>query len=75
MLTIMDSPCGPRAPCRAQLEAMVKAHCRALQELQEKHEQELRQLEEQKDQLMRLEIQSSEKGNVQLYKKRSSSLQ
>ncbi|TNM86042.1 hypothetical protein fugu_008313 [Takifugu bimaculatus] len=48
MVTMMDSPCGPGAPCRAKLEAMEIAHRRALQELQEEHERELRELEEEK---------------------------
>lgn len=64
MGTLMDSPCGPGAPCRAQLEAMEMAHQRALRELRERHEREIRELEEQKDRLMQEEIQSAAKGKV-----------
>lgn len=70
----MDSPCGPGAPCRAKLEAMKMAHQRALQELMEKHEREIRELARHKDRLMQEEIQSAAKGKVLLYQKRSSSL-
>lgn len=62
--TILDSPCGPGAPCRAKLEAMEVAHQRALQELQEKHEREIRELEDQKGRLIQEEIQSAAKGKV-----------
>lgn len=58
----MDSPCGPGAPCRAKLEAMEMAYQRALQELIEKHEREIRELEEQKARLVQEEIQSAAKG-------------
>lgn len=61
---VMDSPCGPGAPCRAKLEAMERAHRRALQELQEEHERELRELEEQKDRLMQMERWSAQQGKA-----------
>lgn len=61
---VMDSPCGPGAPCRAKLEAMEIAHRRALQELQEEHEGELRELEEQKDRRMQMETRSAEQGKA-----------
>lgn len=65
MVTMMASPCGPGAPCRAKLEAMEIAHRRALQELQEEHERELRELEEQKDRLMQMEIRSAQQGKAE----------
>lgn len=66
MVTVVDSPCGPGAPCRAKLEAMEMAHRRAVQELQEEHERELRELEDQKDRLMQMEVQAAEKGEAGL---------
>lgn len=59
----MESPCGPRAPCRAKLEAMELAHKKALQELQEKHAREIRELEDQKDKMLHEEIQTAAEGN------------
>uniref|UniRef100_UPI0037E9BB82 TRIO and F-actin-binding protein-like isoform X2 n=1 Tax=Semicossyphus pulcher TaxID=241346 RepID=UPI0037E9BB82 len=55
----VDSPCGPRAPCRAKLEAMEVAHLKALQELQEKHAKEIRELEEQRDRMLKEESQAA----------------
>lgn len=72
MVAGMNSPCGPGAPCRAKLEAMEMAHQRALQKLIEKHEREIRVLEEQKDRLMQEEIQSAAKGRVLLCQRCSS---
>lgn len=60
----LESPCGPRAPCRAKLEAMEAAHQKELQELQEKHTKELKELEEQKDTLLQEEIQTAAKGKA-----------
>lgn len=62
----LESPCGPRAPCRAKLEAMEVAHQKELQELQEKHAEELKELEEQKDRLLQEEIQTAAKGKAEL---------
>lgn len=62
----LESPCGPRAPCRARLEAMEVAHQKELQELQEKHARELRELEEQKDRLLHEEIQTAAKGKAEV---------
>lgn len=59
----IDSPCGPGAPCRTKLEAMEVAHQKALQDLQQKHAQEIRELEEQKDNKLHEEIQTAAKGN------------
>lgn len=58
----VDSPCGPGAPCRARLEAMEVAHRKALQELQEEHKLEIRQLEEQRDKMLQEESQAAAKG-------------
>lgn len=60
----LESPCGPRAPCRARLEAMEVAHQKELQELHEKHARELRELEEQKDRLLQEEMQTAAKGKA-----------
>lgn len=62
----LESPCGPRAPCRARLEAMEVAHQKELRELQEKHARELRELEEQKDRLLQGEIQTAAKGKAEV---------
>ncbi|CAL8273561.1 unnamed protein product [Gadus morhua 'NCC'] len=48
----VDSPCGPGAPCRATIQALVAAHRTALQELQEKHGREIRDLGAQLDRLL-----------------------
>lgn len=58
----LDSPCGPGAPCRARLEAMEVAHQKALQEVQEKHKREIRELEEQRDMLLQDKSQAAAKG-------------
>lgn len=58
----VDSPCGPRAPCRAKLEALVVAHRKALQELQEKHALEKKELEEERDQLLQERSEAAAKG-------------
>lgn len=60
----VDSPCGPGAPCRARLEAMEVAHRKALQELQEKHAGEVRELEERRDRVLQEESQTAAKGKV-----------
>lgn len=62
----LESPCGPRAPCRAKLEAMQAAHQKELQELHEKHAEELKELEEQKDRLLQEEMQTAAKGKAEL---------
>ena len=48
----VDSPCGPGAPCRATIQALVAAHRTALQELQEQHGREIRDLGAQLDRLL-----------------------
>ncbi|XP_070684660.1 TRIO and F-actin-binding protein-like [Pempheris klunzingeri] len=58
----VDSPCGPGAPCRARLEAMEVAHQKALQDMQEKHVRELRELEEQRDGMIQDERQVAAKA-------------
>ncbi|TMS23554.1 TRIO and F-actin-binding protein [Larimichthys crocea] len=58
----VDSPCGPGAPCRARLEAMEVAHRKALQELQEKHAGEVRELEERRDRVLQEESQTAAKA-------------
>ncbi|XP_054460781.1 TRIO and F-actin-binding protein-like [Anoplopoma fimbria] len=58
----VDSPCGPGAPCRAQLEAMEVAHQKSLQELQEKHAREIRELEEHRDRMLQEESQGAVKA-------------
>lgn len=58
----VDSPCGPTAPCRAKLEALVVAHRKALQELQEKHALEKKELEEERDQVLQERSQAAAKG-------------
>lgn len=58
----VDSQCGPRAPCKARIEAMVAAHRTALQELQDKHDREIRELEAHRDRLLQDEIQGSSRG-------------
>ncbi|XP_024864944.1 myosin phosphatase Rho-interacting protein isoform X2 [Kryptolebias marmoratus] len=57
----VDSPCGPRAPCRAKMEAMVVAHRKALQELQEKHAREKKELEEETHRLLQERSQAAAK--------------
>ncbi|KAK5926560.1 hypothetical protein CgunFtcFv8_022121 [Champsocephalus gunnari] len=54
-----DSPCGPGAPCRARLEAMEAAHQKTLQELQEKHAREIKELEGQRDRMLQEESQAA----------------
>lgn len=61
----VESPCGPRAPCRARLEAMEAAHQKALQELQEKHTREIRELEEQRDRMLQEESKTAAKGKAE----------
>ncbi|KAM7419099.1 hypothetical protein PAMA_016288 [Pampus argenteus] len=58
----VGSPCGPGAPCRARLEAMEVAHRKALQELQDKHAQEIRELEGERDKVLREESQAAAKA-------------
>lgn len=58
----VDSPCGPGAPCKARIEAMVAAHRTALQELQDKHGREIRELEAHRDRLLQEESQGSSRG-------------
>eukprot|EP00064_Thunnus_orientalis_P016782 superscaffoldBa00003403_g16853 len=58
----VDSPCSPGAPCRAKLEAMEAAHQKALQELQEKHTQEIRELEGERDKMLQEESQAAAKA-------------
>ncbi|XP_058495554.1 TRIO and F-actin-binding protein-like [Solea solea] len=58
----VDSPCGPRAPCRATLEAMEVAHQKALQELQEKHKREIMELEKQRDKMLLEEREAAAKA-------------
>ncbi|XP_042287665.1 myosin phosphatase Rho-interacting protein-like isoform X1 [Thunnus maccoyii] len=58
----VDSPCSPGAPCRARLEAMEAAHRKALQELQEKHTQEIRELEGERDKMLQEESQAAAKA-------------
>ncbi|XP_069024051.1 myosin phosphatase Rho-interacting protein-like isoform X1 [Embiotoca jacksoni] len=58
----VDSPCGPRAPCRARLEAMEAAHRKALQELQDKHAREMKELEEERDKTLQEESQAAAKA-------------
>ncbi|CAL8332354.1 unnamed protein product [Lota lota] len=55
----VDSPCGPGAPCRARIQAMVAAHRTALQELQDQHGRETRDLEAHRDRLLQEESQGS----------------
>ena len=62
----VDSPCGPGAPCRARIEAMVAAHKTALQELQDRHGREVRELEAHRDKLLHEESQGSARGKDQL---------
>ncbi|XP_053711329.1 myosin phosphatase Rho-interacting protein-like [Synchiropus splendidus] len=52
VVTEVDSPCGPGAPCRAKLKAMVEAHQKAVRELQDKHAQEIKALEEARDKML-----------------------
>ncbi|XP_019717694.1 TRIO and F-actin-binding protein-like isoform X2 [Hippocampus comes] len=59
MVIKVDSPCGPGAPCGAQLEAMEAAHRKEVQELQEQHERELSELEGQRDKMLQEERQAS----------------
>lgn len=66
----VDSPCGPAAPCRARLEAMEAAHQKALHELQEKHAQEIRELEGERDKMLQEESQAAAKGRPQNIKQR-----
>ncbi|KAM9769374.1 uncharacterized protein ACNS7B_021632 [Menidia menidia] len=58
----VNSPCGPRAPCRAKLEAMEAAHRRALQDLREKHAGEIKELEEERDRMLQEESQAAAKA-------------
>ncbi|KAG7486158.1 hypothetical protein JOB18_026176 [Solea senegalensis] len=58
----VESPCGPRAPCRATLEAMEVAHQKALQELQEKHKREIMELEKQRDKMLLEEREAAAKA-------------
>ncbi|XP_075946247.1 TRIO and F-actin-binding protein-like [Anarhichas minor] len=51
----VDSACGPRAPCRARLEAMEVAHRKALLELQEMHAREIGELQQQRDRMLQEE--------------------
>ncbi|XP_037553692.1 TRIO and F-actin-binding protein [Nematolebias whitei] len=57
----VDSPCGPGAPCRAKLGAMAAAHRQALQELQEKHVREKKELEGERDRLLQERSQAAAK--------------
>ncbi|XP_051940108.1 TRIO and F-actin-binding protein-like isoform X2 [Hippocampus zosterae] len=59
MVIKVNSPCGPRAPCGAQLEAMEAAHRKEVQELQEQHKRELSELEGQRDKMLEEERQAS----------------
>lgn len=59
-----DSPCGPGAPCRARLEAMEAAHQKTLQEWQEKHAREIKELEEQRDRMLQEESQAAARGRA-----------
>lgn len=58
----VESPCGPGAPCKAQLDAMELAHRKALRELQEKHSREMKELEEQKHRIVQEKNQAAAKG-------------
>lgn len=60
----VDSPCSPGAPCRARLEAMEVAHQKEMQELQEKHAQEIRALEGKRDKMLQEESQAAAKGKT-----------
>lgn len=62
----LESPCGPRAPCRATLEAMKATHQKELRELREKHAKELKELTEQKDVQLQEEMQTAAKGKAEL---------
>ena len=62
----VDSPCGPGAPCRARIQALVAAHRTALQELQEKHRRETRDLEAQRDRLLQEGGHGSARGEDKL---------
>lgn len=59
-----DSPCGPGAPCRATLEAIITAHQKELQELQEKHDKDTRELKEQRDRMLKEESLAAAKGAI-----------
>uniref|UniRef100_A0AAV2LME6 PH domain-containing protein n=1 Tax=Knipowitschia caucasica TaxID=637954 RepID=A0AAV2LME6_KNICA len=59
---VVDSPCGPGAPCRAKLEAMVESHQRELQQLREKHDQEIRELKEEQENMLKEVNQASAKA-------------
>lgn len=61
----LESPCGPRAPCRAKLEAMKVTYQKELQELEEKHANELKELEKLKDKQLQEEIQTAAKGKAE----------
>uniref|UniRef100_A0A1A7XK33 TRIO and F-actin binding protein n=1 Tax=Iconisemion striatum TaxID=60296 RepID=A0A1A7XK33_9TELE len=58
----VDSPCSPGAPCRAKLHAMEVTHQKTLQELQEKHASEKKELEEQRDQMLQERSQAASKA-------------
>ncbi|XP_023670333.2 uncharacterized protein [Paramormyrops kingsleyae] len=51
--------CGLEAPCGRSLEAMEKAHREVLEELQRRHEREVRKLEVERDRLLREEAQAT----------------
>ncbi|XP_062281661.1 TRIO and F-actin-binding protein-like [Scomber scombrus] len=58
----VDSPCSPGSPCRARLEAMEVAYRKEMQELQEKHTQEIRELEGKRDKMLQEESQAAAKA-------------
>lgn len=60
----VDSLCSPGAPCRARLEAMEAAHQKEMHDLQEKHAQEVRELEGRRDKMLQEESQAAAKGKI-----------
>ncbi|XP_077460900.1 uncharacterized protein LOC144077210 [Stigmatopora argus] len=62
MVIKVESPCGPGAPCEAQLEAMEAAHQKEVQELKEKHEREISELEEHRSRMLEEQRQASAKA-------------
>ncbi|XP_077574476.1 uncharacterized protein LOC144197753 [Stigmatopora nigra] len=62
MVIKVESPCGPGAPCEAQLEAMEAAHQKEVRELKEKHEREIGELEEHRSRMLEEQRQASTKA-------------